>query len=281
MEAKRITVNSISGGKTSSYMAAHYPADHNVFALVTIEDTRCTPKDKELVKWVSDKIGKEFIATAENDITLTAVRDLEHKMGREITWVTGISFDKLIQKRKAVPNQMWRFCTTEMKMRPIWDWWYREFRKVHKHGESYWEPIEMRIGFRFDEKERADNVTTKFKGITGKRGELNKWEEMEWRVPRFPLIEDKIGHWTVYKWAERSGIWFPKDSNCVGCFWKPIQQLRKNWDDTPEKMQWFADQEAIGNWKKEATYEQIKKIGLQADFNFGTGSGCQAGYCTD
>jgi hypothetical protein len=29
-----ITVNSLSGGKTSSYLAKHYPADYNLFALV-------------------------------------------------------------------------------------------------------------------------------------------------------------------------------------------------------------------------------------------------------
>jgi hypothetical protein len=46
-------------------------------------------------------------------------------------------------------------------------------------------------------------------------------------------------------------------------------------------MQWFADQENIGTWKTDITYEQIKTIGLQQDFFFGTGSGCQAGFCTD
>jgi hypothetical protein len=46
-------------------------------------------------------------------------------------------------------------------------------------------------------------------------------------------------------------------------------------------MQWFADQEKKGTWKKEMSYEQIKTIGLQQDFFFGTGSGCQAGFCTD
>lgn len=74
---------------------------------------------------------------------------------------------------------------------------------------------------------------------------------------------------------------FPSDSNCVGCFWKPVQQLRKNWDTEPAKMQWFADQEKKATWKKEMSYEQIKTIGLQQDFFFGTGSGCQAGFCTD
>lgn len=46
-------------------------------------------------------------------------------------------------------------------------------------------------------------------------------------------------------------------------------------------MKWFADQEIKNKWKKEMTYNQIKKIGLQQDFFFGTGSGCQAGFCTD
>ena len=48
-------------------------------------------------------------------------------------------------------------------------------------------------------------------------------------------------------------------------------------------MQWFADMEKTLNrkWKKEMSYEKIKTIGLQQDFYFGTGSGCQAGFCTD
>jgi len=58
------TINSLSGGKTSSYLAAHYPADYNLFALVKIDDVKCAPKDKAFVKFISDKIGEEFIATA-------------------------------------------------------------------------------------------------------------------------------------------------------------------------------------------------------------------------
>ena len=81
----------------------------------------------------------------------------------------------------------------------------------------------------------------------------------------------------------QSGIIFPPDSNCVGCFWKPYQQLRKNWDDEPLKMRWFSEleQKMKRKFKKEMNYEQVKTIGLQQDFFFGTGSGCQAGFCTD
>lgn len=265
-------IHSLSGGKTSSYMAVHYPADYNVFALVTIDDPLCTPKDSGLVKKVSDKIGKEFIATAEDDSTLIAMFDLEQLLGKEITWVTGKSFDKTIGK-SFLPNKLIRYCTTEMKVRPIFDWWFKNI------GQK----IKMGIGYRYDEKERAERFTEKFKGITGKRGTRNKWEELEWREGWFPLIDNKIGHYTVYKWAEASGIKFPKDSNCIGCFWKPSQQLRKNYDDNRQKFEWFArkERECKGTWKEEITYDQIKKLGLQQDFFFGTGSGCQAGFCTD
>jgi hypothetical protein len=275
-----ITVNSLSGGKTSSYLAYHYPADYNIFSLVRIEDLKCTPKDKDLVKYVSDKIGIDFIATAESDKTLYVMRDLEQLLGKEIIWVSGYSFDELIKKRKALPNMMQRFCTTEMKMFPIAEWWFKEI------GEK----IQMQVGFRYDEKERADRFKTDIKIKVGKHSNgNNKWQEFNWRVGKFPLIEDKINHYQVAQWANSTDLIFPPDSNCVGCFWKPLQQLRKNWEDEPLKMQWFADIEKanfskrtkVQTWKNEANYEQIKTIGLQQDFYFGTGSGCQAGYCTD
>jgi len=252
-----IRVNSLSGGKTSSYMAVHYPTEYNLFALVTIDDHKCSPGDKELIKWVSDKIGREFIATAEDDLTLYAMRDLEQLMGREIVWLTGKSFDRTTNRRKHLPNKEWRFCTLEMKIRPI-------MKFCKKLGN-----VEMNIGFRFDEKERAENFQI----------------EQGWRSVKFPLINDMIGHYTVYKWSQKSGLIFPPDSNCVGCFWKSLQQLRKNWDDNPQKMQWFSDQENKmkhpRRWKNDMTYAQIKKIGLQTDFNFGEGIGCQAGFCMD
>jgi len=253
-----MTINSLSGGKTSSYMALHYPADYEIFALVQIEDLNCKPKDQSIVKYASEKLGQDFIATAESDLTLYAMRDLEQLLGKEIIWVSGRTFDALNKKKKAVPNKQWRFCTTEMKMRPIFDWWYKNI------GEK----VKMGVGFRYDEKERAHKFSTTLKGIIGQKNNRNKWKEIEWREGYFPLIENKITHYPIYQWAQKSGIVFPEDSNCVGCFWKPVQQLRKNWDSNPEKMQWFADQESIGTWKTDITYEQIKTIGLQQDFFF-------------
>lgn len=272
------TVNSLSGGKTSSYMAVHYPADIELFALVCIEAEYCKPKDDGLIKYVSDKIGRDFIATAESDKTLLVVRDLEQLIGREIKWVVGETFEKITKRKNGyfLPNVFNRMCTTEMKMKPIFEYCQKEIGEI----------INMQVGFRYDEKERGERnqENTHFKTIVGKHSNgKNKWEDVEWRTLSFPLIDNKISHYEVYKWAQTSGIDFPSDSNCVGCFHKPFQQLRKNWDDEPQKMRWFAEMEgrAKGNWKKEMNYLNVKKIGLQAEFNFGTGSGCQAGYCTD
>jgi len=268
------SINSVSGGKTSAYMAVHFPADYNIFSLVCINDKNCTPDDSSIVKYASDKLGGEFIATAESDTTLYAMRELEQILGKSIVWVRGQSFDDVIVKRKALPNMMMRFCTSELKMKPIFDYCHTQIKSI----------VEMRIGFRYDEKERANADNVNFKTIVGvNKNGTNKWDEIEWRTLSYPLIDSKKTHYEVYQWSQNSGITFPDDSNCVGCFWKPIQQLRKNWDNEPKKMQWFADKEKQTNrrFKKDMSYSNIKKIGLQSDFFFGTGSGCQAGYCTD
>jgi diphthamide synthase (EF-2-diphthine--ammonia ligase) len=53
-----LTVNSISGGKSSAFLAKHYPADYELFSLVCIDDVKCAPKDKSIVQFVNDKLQK-------------------------------------------------------------------------------------------------------------------------------------------------------------------------------------------------------------------------------
>lgn len=268
-----LKVHSLSGGKTSSYMALHYPADYNVFALVTINDRNCSPKDKYLIDYVSKKIGKEFIATVEDDSTIVAMMDLEQMLGREIIWVVGKTFDDVIDRQGILASKLRRYCTRELKLRPIFDWWFKNI------GEK----IKMGIGYRWDEIERANKFTKSFVGIVGKRKSQNKWENVEWREGWFPLIEDHIIYPTILEWAKKSGIYFPLDSNCVGCFHKSYQQLRKNWEDNPQKMNWFSQKEKIGKgtWRQQGSYDSFRKIPIQMDFFYGGGSGCDGGFCTD
>ena len=56
-----ITVNSISGGKTSAYLAKFFPADIDVFSLVRVEDESCiwmSGKDEKTRQLISDRIGQ-------------------------------------------------------------------------------------------------------------------------------------------------------------------------------------------------------------------------------
>ena len=269
-----ITINSVSGGKTSSYLAKHYPADYNLFSLVRIEDVRCMPKDKKLIKLVSDKIGMDFIATAESDKTLKVVLDLEQVIGSEIKWLTGKTFEEVIKIKKYLPNQRTRFCTTQMKLEPIANFCRNEIKEI----------VLTRLGIRYDEENRVNYLNTDFKFHNGfSTNGRNKWVTEKYRELEYPLVDNKISYHHIYLWSLQSGLEFPADSNCVGCFHKPPMQLRKNWDDEPLKMQWFSEQEekTKRRWKKGTNYNNIKKIGLQKDFFFGVGSGCNSGGCTD
>ena len=271
-----ITVNSISGGKTSSYIAMHYPADYDVFALVTVEDRELTPKDKGLVKTVSDKIGREFIGTVESDLTIKVVLDLEQMIGREITWVVGDTFEEVIRNKKMLPSQMARFCTTEMKFKPIFNWWFQNIGEI----------VSMRVGFRLDEFERAERYNPKAKiAISSNNfGQKRKnWKEVDWQVGSFPLIDDAKTHLDIVRYWDGKDLIFPNSSNCVGCFWKSDRELRQNFEDEPLKMDWFDKQEKIhgANFRLKKSMSQIKRMGLQQSMFFGGGSCQSEGYCTD
>lgn len=284
-------INSLSGGKTSSYLAMNYKADYNIFSLVCVDDYSCKPKDKKVIQRVNDKLNNygytekygDFIGTAENDKILNVMLELEQMLGSEIIWVRGDSFETVIKKHgNVVPNMARRFCTSDMKMRPIGEFVYHNIM-----DKDDMQPVFSNVGFRWDEQHRAKKTKEereiRMKLVVGKRGSRNKWEEVFWGVANYPLIYNEINHFDVAKYWSDKNIDFPEDSNCVGCFWKDPQQLRKNYDDSPNKMDWFNKMEKNSNynWKSNITYDKIKKIGIQSDFIFGTGSGCQAGFCTD
>lgn len=281
-----VTVNSLSGGKTSSYLAAHYPADIEIFALVCIDCHNAgNGIDKKIKQMVNDRLQKycshqkEFVATAEDPKILKVIFDIEQHIGREITWVRGLSWEEMMNNKNILPNRTRRFCTTIMKMIPI-------FEYLFKYHEL---PVKMRLGYRYDEKERQERATTTMKySLKANYYEksnrwLHRWEEIIWRANEFPLIEDKVFHFQVQKYWEDKDIIFPDDSNCQFCFWKQVQQLRKNFDTNKQIMDFASVFEGMFNsrFHDNMYLRDIKKIALQGDFNFGTGSGCQAGFCTD
>lgn len=280
------TVNSLSGGKTSSYIAVHYPADIDVFALCCIDCHNAGRRiDKKLKQMANDKLQEycsdmpEFVATSEDPKILKVMFDLEQMIGRKIIWLRGDGWETMIKKKQAIPNMSKRFCTTILKMEPI-------FEFLFKYTEL---PVKMRIGYRYDESERINNFDEYFKYpfICQYRPKsmtwIQRWNIIKWRVGEFPLVEDKVFHYQIHQYWKEKNIDFPEDSNCQNCFWKQPEQLAKNFGANSPIMQWAKIMEDLkGNTFKEGiNLHQIEKLPPQLEFNYGTGSGCQAGFCTD
>jgi len=278
------TVNSLSGGKTSSYIAANYPADYNVFSLVRTDDKKCMFPDAKIRQQVSDRLGTEFIGTLEEDTIIYTMLDLEQFIGSKIDWVTGKTFDKVIDRngKKYLPNATIRFCTTEMKLKPIFNWWQKEINQV----------VKMRIGFRANEQSRAKSMLNKtnkngfleMKTIVGKRKTQNKWADIEWQKPVFPLIKDNIYKDKVEKYWKDKNVRFAYMNNCVGCFHRNEVLLKLMSDKHPNKFNWFieAEQETgynVRTFKNGINYKQIKNSFKQIELFDDDFNECDSGYC--
>jgi len=278
-----ITVNSLSGGKTSSYIAANYPADYNVFALVRIEHEASKFPDKKIRQEVEDRIQAPFIATAEDDMIVYTMLDLEQYIGKEITWVTGKTFDEVLNSAGTLPDPLRRYCTTEMKLQPMFDWWRKQINI----------PCEFRLGFRANEIKRASRTTDKtndngfleMKAIVGKRGTRNKWSMVEWQKPVYPLIFDNVYKDTIEEYWKDKSVRFAWMNNCVGCFHKNPLMIRKMWDKHENKLKWFASKERIRHNKdvwykdKNLSFNDIKNWSLQSELFDDDFNECDSGYC--
>jgi hypothetical protein len=269
-----ITVNSLSGGKTSSYLEVHYPADVSLFALVCLDShnanagSKTFKIDKYIRQLVNDKLQKccshhhEFLGTAEDPLIIKTMLDLEQLTGREIIWLRGRGFQSLVESKGTLPNKHHRWCTTQFKIEPI----FEHLLMYHSL------PCKMRIGFRSDEAHRVNSFKDTFKYSTHcefaydwedvpgnmKQVQLkckrtpedcdtnyyhgysafhrHRWAEIPFRIGEFPLIENGIDQADVQRFWRGKNIQFPEDSNCQFCFWKHPQQLRQNFETQPATM---------------------------------------------
>ena len=151
--------------------------------------------DAKIRQQVSDRIGKEFIGTLEEDMIIYTMLDLEQYIGSKIDWVSGKTFDDAIIKTKKgtkyLPNKVARYCTTELKTMPILHWVYDVVK----------EPVIMRFGYRANEMSRAKTMLEKTdeEGFTSVKATFTKlkdgrqsWGTYRYNKPEFPLITDNI-----------------------------------------------------------------------------------------
>ena len=281
------TVNSLSGGKTSSYIAANYPADYDVFALIRVSDPNCKFKDEKVRLWVEDRLQTSFIGTAEDDAIVYTMLDLEQFIGREITWVSGPTFEDSRMpytmaggKGFYLPNITARYCTRDMKTRPIAAWRHKTIP-----GD-----VVMRFGFRANESNRANKMNDKLnqkghsevKIVVGKHPSgRNKWQVVDYCKPSFPLIEDSVFKDQIEAFWTGKPVRFAYMNNCVGCWWRSPVLLRHMAERHPDKMEFFAAlEEASGSrFKKEVSYRDIINWSPQRQLFDSDFNECDSGYC--
>ena len=286
-----VTMNSLSGGKTSSYIAVHYPADFNIFSLVRTTDKNCMFPDKKIRQMVSDRLGVEFIGTLEMNEIIYTMLDLEQFIGTKIDWVTGIPFDELVLNANGktyLPQANFRRCSSELKVMPIAEFWYNNIK----------EPVEMRIGFRANEVRRAKGMiartdenglqTEKIK-IEKRETKSDRWKDFKWRTLNFPLITDNIYKDNIESYWIDKPVRFAYMNNCVGCFHRNPLLLKHMSIKEENKFDWFMKQEEKSikdyngrQWypdKTQPTYKQIKNSLKQLDLFDEDFNECDSGYC--
>ena len=132
-------------------------------------------------------------------------------------------FEKLIEKRKAIPNNFKRFCTIELKIKTA-------RRYLRSFGITKYENL---VGFRYDEPLRIKRRKQMWKSV----------------IDKFPLYENKIDKQIVNNyWNKKSyNLEIPSIlGNCTLCFMKgknaiisilaSYPELAKEWIDDENKM---------------------------------------------
>jgi len=281
------TFNTVSGGTTSAYVAVHYPASVNIFALVRIEDPACRYPDPKLRQIVEDKLQAPFVGTAEDDTIIQTILELEQFIGKEITWVTGPTFDEIVRESKYggnLPNLHRRYCTHYLKVLPVFYHWV----------QHYSDPVEVRFGFRANEQHRAKRMLDKANSdgllvqkatieryTSGRYKGKQKWEHFAWQQPSFPLIADGVFKDQIINYWSGKPVTFAPFNNCIGCFHRHPIMAAQMFDSHPAKMAWFERQEGGNNqyWRKDYPLNELRNHNSQIALDFSEFSECDSGYC--
>lgn len=255
-----------SGGRTSAFML-HCILEANGGlpdgVVLTFQNTgREMPQTLDFVQEVSDRWVVP-ITWLEYRETAPGYEVVNHNSASR----SGEPFEALIRKRRMLPNQQMRFCTSELKIRPAKKW-------LIAQGWRRWTNA---IGIRADEAHRM-------------AGPEPVARQTRWA----PLIEAGIGRQDVAAfWAAqpfdlrlpnvRGNCWL---GNCDGCFLKSEAHVAAFTREFPDRAEWWERMETLipskagsaGTFSKRYTRREMREMmDRQGDFLLSTdGALCQA-----
>lgn len=246
----------LSGGRTSAYLL------HRL-----LEANGPLPEDRVVVTF--QNTGREMPAT------LDFVAEIGRRWGVMVTWleyraerpffeivgrqgasVNGEPFEALIRKRRFLPNQDARSCTTELKVRTA-------KRYCVSLGWKRWTNC---VGFRADEPSRLVNLPRSWDAKDETETVVNLFGDAEVR-PKKGGTRRPRDRWIVWTPLADAGItkhdvalfWRGQDfdlalpivngktplGNCDGCFLKSEDAVATLARDHPERHAWWEDMETL------------------------------------
>ena len=224
-----MNVFSFSGGRTSAYMLRRYykEGDLVIFANTGKEASETLDFVEACsVNWNIPIIWIEY-TTEESGFKV-----VDYKTASR----AGEPFSALIDKRKYLPNVVTRYCTTELKVRPM--------KKYLKSIGIDLEDITMYLGIRADEERRY------FKLKDSKEHKYYNY---------MPLYKEGINELDIMNfWNKNSFDLKLKQfqGNCDLCFLKAINKKLKILKESPDISNWWIEQEE----KTEQTFKKGVKV---------------------
>ena len=267
------TCISFSGGRTSAYMLwrvlqsnGGLPAE----AVVCFANT-----------------GKE------DEATLRFVRDCGEQWGVPITWLeyqreelgykvvsfdtasrNGEPFEALLARKQYLPSPVMRFCTVELKIRPMAKY---QFDIGITDSKSEGETTAM-VGIRADEQRRAAKIPDKRRLPLVTAGVTKHDVSAFWREQPFDLELPNNNGVTMH-------------GNCDLCYLKPTHQVVSLIAEKPERAIWWARMESThinkaindsGRFRKDRpTYAQMARYAKQQIDMFDQAEEAVACFCGD
>ena len=183
----------------------------------------------------------------EEEATLRFVRDCSLNWDVPIVWLewkeekpgfdvvdfdtasrNGEPFERLIMKRQFLPNPVTRFCTTELKVRPIHKY-LKSLGWDHQEGSDW-------VGIRADEMRRAAKMSRERTPLVA-AGVTKETVGEFWRNQEFDLELPNMNGVTMH-------------GNCDLCFLKGANQTQSLIAEKPERALWWAKMEKLVQTKK-------------------------------
>ena len=218
-----------SGGRTSAYMLHHILEANGGLpdrAVVAFQNTgREMPQTLDFVAEVADRFNVK-IKWLEYRLDAPGFEEVSHNSAAR----SGEPFEALIRKKKYLPNQQMRFCTTELKIRPA-------AKYLKSLGWDYWTNA---IGIRADEPRRIrpEDDRGKDPWFTWQplyRAGVSKHDvALFWRGQPFDLRLPNV----------KGNAWL---GNCDGCFLKSEANVAALAREYPERAKWWEEMEALAS----------------------------------